>query len=91
MDCGDDVLSRLRESLEQTRTLYEGARQELQRASELYIKLGGTPPDGSLWYTLQRCNYTFYSYTEALTRYNSFLVGGEVPDEEGPEDSTTQI
>ena len=91
MDRDENILSRLRKALDQSKTLYEGARVEHYRAIERMKDLDSMHPDGSVLHATKVYHVTLQDYRIALRRFTRYLLDGELWDEEGPEDSTTQI
>ena len=83
-DAAHTILKRLRDELQQTKALYEGASEEHDRAMERMQNLGMTPPDGSIRHATRVYNFTLKAFRLALWRYNRYLIDGKLPDKEPP-------
>jgi hypothetical protein len=78
----EETVARLREAVEQTRALYEGAKNNLEVKRELARDLGPAHPDGGLSHALKIYTYTLTNYHSALRRFNRFVLDGKLPDDE---------
>src|SRR5262245_34880756 len=80
----DEIVSRLREAVEQAKSAYAIAQKEHALAMERRKDLGASHPDGSIVHATRTFNYTLERYRQALWRYNRYLLDGELPDEQSP-------
>jgi hypothetical protein len=64
----------LREAVEQTKALFEGAEEEYVRAAHRMQDPGLTHPDGSLRHALTIYRFTLNAYQLALGQYNQYLI-----------------
>ena len=72
------LIERLRDEIEQAKAIYDGAKQEYDRAVQR-IK-GGSDPDGSLRYAADIYNDSLHNYRLALNKYSRFLLDGRFPE-----------
>ncbi len=84
-DSRADLLAQLRDRMEQTKALYEGAKAEFELARARMDELGATHPDGSLAHAAKVYNFTLTSYHTALREYNELLLRGHAPKRSEPE------
>jgi hypothetical protein len=78
----DETLVRLAAELERTRLLHETAKVELKRAQELEEDLGVGQPDRSILRAMTLQDEAFCEYSEAVLRYNRFILYGQLSEEE---------
>ena len=83
----DALLARLLDEVEQTKALFEGAKAEFDRGTELAKALGPNHPDGMLGHAARAYSITLTNYRLALWRFNRFVLDGKLPDGEAPTDS----
>src|ERR1044071_1968025 len=76
---GDKEFARLRDQMEQTKALYDGAKQEYDRALKRMNDLGMTHPDGTIRHATTVYRYTLANYRIALRDYNRFLLSQTSP------------
>ena len=76
---GDRELADLRDQMEQTKALYEGAKLEYGRAIARMQDLGMAHPDGSIRQATHVLAYALESYCVALQAYNRFLLDHSQP------------
>jgi hypothetical protein len=81
----DETLVRLAAELERSRSLHSAAKLELKRAQELQEELGVGHPDGIILRAMALQDEAFYEYSEAVLRYNRFILHGKLFEEESPE------
>jgi len=84
---GDQVAERLRDRMEQTKALYEGAKDLLKRATELQEDLGPNNPDGLLSDAIRIERFAASSYQQALRDFNRFILDGKLPEGWEPPDT----
>jgi hypothetical protein len=72
-------LDRLRDAMEQTKALYEGAKAEYDRAVQLANDLGMDHPDGSLRHAAKIHTFTLDLYRDALIKYNRYILDRTPP------------
>jgi len=84
----NEKLERLREEVEQTRALFQGAKEAYDRALERSKDLGAAHPDGSVGHSTHVYRHTLYNYRTALWRFNRFILDGKLLDEEKPRKSS---
>ena len=86
---GDPVAERLRDRMEQTKALYDGATALLNRAMELHEDLGPNHPDGRLSRAIRIERFAARSYRQARLDFNKFILDGKLPEgwEELPPDT----
>ena len=77
---GDQVAERLRDRMEQTKALYEGAKTLLNRAMELHEDLGPNHADGRLSHAIRIERFAARSYDQALRDLNRFILDGKLPE-----------
>src|SRR5690242_2352343 len=70
----DRTLERLRETVEQTKALYEGAKLEYARQIQRMQDLGMAHPDGSIRHATKVYRSTLNAYHQALQRYNRYVL-----------------
>src|SRR5258708_6635674 len=80
---GDQELVRLRDQMEQTKALYEGAKAEYDLAIERVRDLGMTHPDGSVQHATKAFTHALQNYRTALMDYNRFVLDRMSPSLEG--------
>jgi hypothetical protein len=69
--------ARLKEAMEQTRALYNRAKQVLRQALEIQNDdVSAKHPRGALLYPIKLHNLAFRGYRRAVLRYNRFLLDG---------------
>ena len=88
---GEKELACLRDQMEQTKALYEGAKLEYGRAIERMRDLGMAHPDGSIRQATHLLAYTLENYCVALQAYNRFLLDHSSPALESLKKRPTQI
>ena len=76
------TLMRLKGVVEQTKSLYGGAKEALKQAKHLRADLGATHPDGNLRIALSHYYTTLRDYSLAVWRYNRFILDSTLPDKE---------
>jgi len=81
----DKTLLRLRDSVVQTKALFEGAKEEFERASDLQRDLGQAHADGTLAHATRVYTYALHYYRTAIFRYSRYLLDGRLPEDEQPE------
>ena len=88
----EHILSHLREDIDQTKALCDGAKIELDRAVQRTKGLGATHPDRCALRAMKVYNFTLQNYEIALKRFSHYLLYGKLlPDENHREDSATPI
>jgi hypothetical protein len=77
------IEAHLMEAVEESKILYESAKEQYQQALDLREDLGRTHPDGALTYRLALRNrdQAFGNYTWALLRFNRLILHREFPAE----------
>src|SRR5262245_22273817 len=68
--------------MEQAKTLYEGAKEEYQRALAHYNDLGATHPDGSLARATRIETFALQAYARALMDFNHFVLDEKLPEDQ---------
>ena len=81
----DETLVRLAAELERARSRHYAAKLEFKRAQELQQDLGVGHPDGSIRRAMAQQDHAFYEYSEAVLKYNRFILHGKLSEEERPE------
>jgi hypothetical protein len=71
------ILARLREKMDQTKALYEGAKKEHDRQLQRMKEQGMTNPDGSIHHAAEVYTFTLQLYRRALHEYNRFVLDGK--------------
>lgn len=90
----DETLVRLAAELERTRSRHCAAKLDFKRAQELQQDLGVGHPDGSVLHAMAQQDHAFYEYSEAVLRYNRFLLHGKLSEERsesGPCDEHSRL
>lgn len=77
----EQTLVRLAAELECARSLHASAKSEFKRAQELQEDLGVGHPEERIWRAIALQDDAFYEYSEAILRYNTFLLHGKLPVE----------
>jgi hypothetical protein len=80
-DSHRNELERLRSALEQTKALFERAKETHGRAVELMYDLGRTHPDSGIRHATRIYVYTLQNYRKALRNFSNFLLRGTRPPE----------
>ena len=70
----------LRDAVEQTKALYDGAREAFDRAKELHDQLDPHHPDGSLRHATHVYIYTQRNFRKALMEFNRFILDQNQPE-----------
>ena len=73
-----ETIERLRDSMEQAKALYDGAKAELERAIERYKQLEATRPE-SLRRATRVWDFTLRNYKQAVMDFNGSILRGELP------------
>jgi len=79
MDAQERELERLRDAMEQAKTLYERAKAEHDCALRLMKELGATHPDGSIRHATSVYNFTFANYRQALHEFATSWIARRRP------------
>ena len=80
----DELLTRLRGEVEQTRAALESAKQAFEEQQKLAQDLGPSHSDGSILHALMVYQHTHQRFSLAILRYSRFLIDGELDGEIGP-------
>jgi len=80
LDSQLDNEERLRDALEQTKALYEGAKKAFDSAQEIQKNLGPNHVDGSLRQATRVFRHTQRNYVEALMAFNRFILNRKLPE-----------
>jgi hypothetical protein len=76
-----ETLDRLRDEVEQTRALYESAKQEFQQALDRMAELGSTHPDGNIQHATKVYNHTLGYYQRAVEKFTRFMLDGKITED----------
>jgi hypothetical protein len=72
-------LERLREAMENAKALYESAKLEYEKATQLRSDLGSTNPDGSLRHATRVRAHAYRNYRDALMEFNRCVLDRKAP------------
>jgi hypothetical protein len=72
-------IARLREAVEQAKSLYDSAKREVERANELHSDLEATNPDGHRACALRAQNEAMVNYMNALVAFNQYVLSSKPP------------
>jgi hypothetical protein len=85
-----EIETRLRDAVEQTEALYDGAKEAFDRAKELQEQLGPNHPDGSLRHATRVYTYTQRNFRKALMEFNNFILYQKLPPARKPHGSQSR-
>jgi len=83
-----EIETRLRDAVEQTKALHDGAKEAFDRAKELQEQLGPNHPDGSLRHATRVYTFTQRNFRKALMEFNRFILDNKLPPARKPGKST---
>jgi hypothetical protein len=77
------TIRRLRDAMEQSKALYEGAKDEFKLAAERSNHPGVNAPGESVIHSISAQTFTLHNYyTCALREYNRFVVHGKLQNDD---------
>jgi hypothetical protein len=82
-----EIETRLRDAVEQTKALHDGAKEAFDRAKELQEQLGPNHPDGSLRHATRIYTFTQRNFRKALMEFNRFVLDHKIPAARKPENA----